>query len=63
MADVTGSGKKRLTRIRSVAFTDDEDKALKERAYLTDQSVSSFIRAAAVDALKKAARSALKAAA
>ena len=52
-----------LTAPQSVVFSLDERRAVKEAAFLSDQSVSAFIRAAAVKSAQRVLRQALSAAA
>lgn len=47
-----------LTAPQSVVFSMDERRAVKEAAFLSDQSVSAFIRAAAVKSAQRVLRQA-----
>lgn len=46
---------------QTVVFTEDERQQVREAAFLSDQSASAFIRAAAVKAAQRVARQTLKA--
>lgn len=50
-----------LTAPQSVVFTLDERRAVREAAYLSEQSISAFIRAAAVKAAQRVAKQTLTA--
>ena len=56
-ATANGDG---LTERVSVALDPSEKRVLKKAAFLSDESVSSFIRAAAVKAAQRVARQALR---
>ena len=65
MAGRTGSGKKAdgavLTAPQSVVFSLDERRSVRQAAHLSDQSVSAFIRAAAVKSAQRVLRQSLSA--
>jgi uncharacterized protein (DUF1778 family) len=60
MAGNAGAGKKGdgavLTAPQSVVFSLDERRSVRQAAYLSDQSVSAFIRAAAVKSAQRVLR-------